>query len=301
MKNLTVTFWKNTLATLLALLLALLAFGAAWAGGWAVISVEPLPDSVQPGQPFMIDFTVLQHGQTPMVGLDPAPSLSFSSADEQVWTFAAEEQAQPGRYQAEVTLPVAGSWDWQITAFTVTQAMPPVQVADSQAGQTAAAATAFTPTAALLPPLLLTAGALLLLGAGIYLRRRPARQLTPLLLILAVALAAGALLSGGQAQANEPGTETAVKNEASLVEQGNGIFTRRGCITCHAHAQAQIPAAFAIDVGPDLTNYQSSPDFLRRWLADPQALRPQTYMPDLGLQQKEIEALIVFLNQAASP
>jgi hypothetical protein len=38
------------------------------------------------------------------------------------------------------------------------------------------------------------------------------------------------------------------------------------------------------------------PDFLRSWLKDPRAVRPNTQMPDLGLKQAEIEALIAFLN-----
>jgi len=34
---------------------------------------------------------------------------------------------------------------------------------------------------------------------------------------------------------------------------------------------------------------------VRSWLKDPRAIRPNTAMPDLGLRQEEIEALLAFL------
>jgi len=40
---------------------------------------------------------------------------------------------------------------------------------------------------------------------------------------------------------------------------------------------------------PGLTHYRPDPEFLRRWLKDPKAIRPATEMPTLGLQQDEIE------------
>jgi cytochrome c1 len=48
--------------------------------------------------------------------------------------------------------------------------------------------------------------------------------------------------------------------------------------------------------GPDLAGYRADPVFLRRWLRDPQAVRPATRMPDLGLSDAEIEALSAFLE-----
>jgi hypothetical protein len=51
---------------------------------------------------------------------------------------------------------------------------------------------------------------------------------------------------------------------------------------------------------PDLTRYQPNPDFVRRWLREPQAVRPGTIMPDLNLSEDEIEALLAFLQTNTS-
>ena len=47
---------------------------------------------------------------------------------------------------------------------------------------------------------------------------------------------------------------------------------------------------------PDLTNVRLNADYLRQWLNDPSALKPDTAMPTLGLKSDEIEALIAFLK-----
>jgi mono/diheme cytochrome c family protein len=83
---------------------------------------------------------------------------------------------------------------------------------------------------------------------------------------------------------------------------GKALFLAKGCATCHQHAAVQ--TSYRVSIGPDLTNYTNSPEFLRRWLADPQSVRPQTapafgpsnVMPNLHLGPDEIEALIAFLN-----
>lgn len=88
-------------------------------------------------------------------------------------------------------------------------------------------------------------------------------------------------------------------------DEGKALFLAKGCATCHQHAAVQTSYGFSI--GPDLTNYTNSPEFLRRWLADPQSVRPQTapafgpsnVMPNLHLSPDEIEALIAFLNSNA--
>jgi cytochrome c oxidase subunit 2 len=91
----------------------------------------------------------------------------------------------------------------------------------------------------------------------------------------------------------------------SQAEQGKALFLAKGCATCHQHAAVQTD--YRVAIGPDLTHYSNSPEFLRRWLADPQSVRPQTapaygpsgVMPNLHLSPDEIEALIAFLNSDA--
>ena len=46
---------------------------------------------------------------------------------------------------------------------------------------------------------------------------------------------------------------------------------------------------------PNLSNYQGTAEFLRTWLKDPRAIRTDAEMPNLGLKETEIEALITFL------
>ena len=48
---------------------------------------------------------------------------------------------------------------------------------------------------------------------------------------------------------------------------------------------------------PDLTDYDPDPGFVRVWLRDPEAVRPGTRMPNLGLSEEEIAALLAFLEE----
>ena len=52
---------RRSLLSTLLVLLALPAFAFA-AGGWAIITVEDLPEYLVADQPTEISFTVLQHG-----------------------------------------------------------------------------------------------------------------------------------------------------------------------------------------------------------------------------------------------
>jgi cytochrome c2 len=83
------------------------------------------------------------------------------------------------------------------------------------------------------------------------------------------------------------------------VAYGRALFLAKGCVTCHHHG-AFPRSGFGSDSGiPDLTTYRWTAEFLRTWLKDPAAIRPNTDMPNLGLKQDEIEALIAFLSAGA--
>jgi len=82
------------------------------------------------------------------------------------------------------------------------------------------------------------------------------------------------------------------------VAQGVALFRAKGCVSCHHHAAVEGSWG---SVGPDLTAYDADPAFLSRWLRDPAAVRPNTLMPNLGLEQDEIEALIAFLESESGP
>jgi cytochrome c2 len=283
------TLWGG----LAALAAALLLLAPALAGNWAVISVETLVTEIQAGKPLTIQFTVLQHGNKPMSDLTPAIQ-AINAASGAHLTFDALPLGQPGRYAAEITLPEPGRWDWSIQAFTMNQVMPPITVT---AASTANAVSSPTPAGSLAAGL----AALALGGAAVWLRRTSAARLAPGL--LAIALLAGLFAGLLGLQASGRSTARAAQREQgsaadtpTSASYGDALFTAKGCVTCHTNARASIPAEFSIDIGPNLTKYKANPEYLHLWLQDPQAVRPDTYMPNLHLSSAEIDALIAFLN-----
>lgn len=87
---------------------------------------------------------------------------------------------------------------------------------------------------------------------------------------------------------------------------GRALFQYKGCASCHRHdgldlARVSVADAdrfFAGVIGaPDLTHYRPDPAFVRQWLRDPEAVRPNTDMPNLNLSEEEIEALLAFLEE----
>lgn len=110
----------------------------------------------------------------------------------------------------------------------------------------------------------------------------------------------GALTACAQVQTvSAPPTPTV---QAASAERGKVMFVDKGCITCHVNNRAQTgERVFTMEGIPNLTNYQNDPAFLRRWLADPQAVRPSTTMPNLQLSASEIDDLIAFINAPREP
>lgn len=81
---------------------------------------------------------------------------------------------------------------------------------------------------------------------------------------------------------------------AQLEQRGMALFSAKGCTSCHVHSR--IHGSGRIGIGPELSNWHGDPAFLVRWLADPQAIRPGTGMPNLHLTDDEIDALVAFLT-----
>jgi mono/diheme cytochrome c family protein len=73
-------------------------------------------------------------------------------------------------------------------------------------------------------------------------------------------------------------------------ERGRRLFAAKGCVTCHVDIQN----------GPNLTGRRYDAGWLARFLADPQRVRPapvgKPTMPTLGLDGREIAALVAFVN-----
>jgi len=87
--------------------LVLLAGIAASPGGWAVITVEDLPDYVVAGQPVTLTFSVRQHGVTLLSGLKGRVEAEAGRLEA---TVAAAPGNAAGRYTATMTFPQAGEW-----------------------------------------------------------------------------------------------------------------------------------------------------------------------------------------------
>src|SRR5919197_1411768 len=68
---------------------------AALAGGWAVTTLDALPQQMQAGQTNRIGFMMRQHGVQPI-------------------TFGTIAEGGPGHYVAEVTFPHDGEWVWYV-------------------------------------------------------------------------------------------------------------------------------------------------------------------------------------------
>lgn len=90
-------------------LLAATAF-ARYAGGWAVVSVQDLPDYAVAGQPLTLTYTVRQHGYNLLSDLRGSVAARSGNARVDV---NAKPTGQPGTYSATLTLPNAG--DWSVT------------------------------------------------------------------------------------------------------------------------------------------------------------------------------------------
>jgi cytochrome c oxidase subunit 2 len=89
----------------------------------------------------------------------------------------------------------------------------------------------------------------------------------------------------------------------AIAQAGEQLFVQRGCVGCHAIAGTAAQA----EVGPNLTHFGSrqtlaagildnAPDNLARWLKNPQAVKPGSLMPNLGLPDDDITALVAYLQ-----
>jgi cytochrome c2 len=85
-------------------------------------------------------------------------------------------------------------------------------------------------------------------------------------------------------------------------DRGRVTISEAGCGSCH-----RIPGVVNADayVGPPLDAWSrrsfiagtlvNRPDELARWLRDPQAIRPGSGMPDLGLDERQIADIVEYL------
>jgi len=289
-------FSRFRIALGFALLLSLVIAIPAFAGGWAVITLDELPGDVVAGEPLTVGFTVLQHGRTPMSDL--APSIIANSKEEK-FVVLAEPEGKPGHYTAVLTFPKEGDWSWSIQAFTMEQPMPVLSVA-AAASQPVVKT---EPVPAVLSPLLIVRGlAFGFMFAGLILAYRLKSRLALVLTVAALLIGVASFVTGSavaEAEAqSKPSSNAFPDPSLSQVELGEQLFVAKGCITCHVNNKvANASQYWTIDMGAtNLTKFTGSPEVLRLRLKDPASVKSDTKMPNLGLKETEIEALIAFIN-----
>lgn len=124
------------------------------------------------------------------------------------------------------------------------------------------------------------------------------RRLLPVLL---VALLAGTNIVGCT-RGDSPRAESPALASAGSPSAGRDAIVVHGCGSCHRIPG--IPNANSL-VGPPLDSWSgrsfiagtlpNSQENLRRWLDDPQDLRPGSAMPDLDLSDDEIADITAYL------
>jgi cytochrome c2 len=276
----------------LTLLLALAFTITALAGGWAVITLDELPGEVAANQPLEIGFMVRQHGVTPLEGQSPVITAKLAGSSEAVIVRASEE-GEVGHYAATLTLPQAGEWLWNIEAFGAPQPMPALTVVDS-----AWAATKSEPITSNSNFLSLLTGGIGLIGVigGLLALQRKVRWAAAFVVAGLLVSGAGFVSAADQPKAELEAKEPVAASIPSQVELGHDLFIAKGCMVCHSHSETNRIREFGVDMGPDLTNFTASPEYLRLWLKVPSAAKSTAQMPTLGLSDAEIEALIAFIN-----
>lgn len=294
-------FTRSRISLVLALLLSTIFAIPAFAGGWAVITLDVLPSGVVAGEPLTIGFTVLQHGKTPMTGLSPTIVASLYKDEELIVT--AKPEGKPGHYTATLTFPREGDWQWSIQAFTMDQRMPMLSVAPPMAAAVPAPVEASSMALFASPMILGSLGVFVmgLAGAMIGLRRRsrPVMAVTLLCLLAGIVLLIAGAVTASRVEAQSksaPGVKP--DNSLSQVELGRQLFLAKGCITCHYNSKANASSEYwTIEMGaPNLSNFSASPEALFLRLKDPASVKSDTKMPNLALTEVEIEALIAFIN-----
>jgi hypothetical protein len=123
----------NSCRFLIPALLTFLIVTTVRAGGWAIVTVNELPDYVMSGKPLILTFAVRQHGVTLLDGLKPSVRATASGRGE------ARAMALPtgkaGEYTATLTFPAAGAWTIRVeSGFNANDpTLPVVHVIDKEA------------------------------------------------------------------------------------------------------------------------------------------------------------------------
>lgn len=294
-------FSKFRFALGLSLIFTFIFAIPAFAGGWAVITLDEVPTGIVAGEPITIGFTVLQHGKTPMNDL--APTITANLDKEQEFVVDAKPDGKPGHYTATVTFPKDGDWMWSINAFGMEQLMPALNVSASTVAMSGEPVVMSDPVKAsmsMINVVRLSALGIGLIGLVIAFRRKSrfAWALTVFCLLIGVgSFVAAPAVQKVEAQGKSSSNVVSKESSLSQVELGRQLFVAKGCITCHTNNKVENASKYWVsNAGPNLTSFSASPEVLHIRLKNPVDAKSDTQMPNLHLSETEIEALIAFIN-----
>jgi cytochrome c5 len=101
------------------------------------------------------------------------------------------------------------------------------------------------------------------------------------------------------------GSPLAVSAASGSVARGKRLLTERACVSCHQVSGAGLPpppknepAVRTLGLAPDLrfARERSTPETIARWLLDPQRVKHDAVMPNLGLAADDARDLAAFLS-----
>jgi cytochrome c oxidase subunit 2 len=267
-----------------------------------MVTLDSLPVAPHAGETIRLGFVVRQHGVTPVNTVQPY-LLAYNAETGDRLEIEAVQEGPIGHFVVEVVFPSAGKWTWEIRPEPFGPA--PWQFEPLIVGPAQSAPVQTSPAPAARPwPAGWLAGLALLAGGGLLVAMRQKRLAMKAGVIgitgLLVASGVMVLRSPALVAPDEAGGAPVEVARAGLLldpAYGRALFLAKGCTACHMHDQVSRSAPGPV-IGPNLTNYQADPNFVRQWLRNPQSIRPNTEMPNLGLSEADIDALIAFLSPA---
>jgi hypothetical protein len=84
------------------------------AGGWAVTTMDSVPEDLIAGKTYELGYTVRQHGDKPVDGMDTSIVIRPADGSTAAMVFQGTPDGQPGHYVAQVTFPTSGDWSWEV-------------------------------------------------------------------------------------------------------------------------------------------------------------------------------------------
>ena len=111
-------WWYRVAAGVACATVALFALaGSALAGGWAVTTIDALPEGgFQAGTSYRLGYMIRQHGQMPFDGAKTSIRINSATTGESR-VFPGSPDGPAGHYVAEVTFPSEGEWSWEVSQY----------------------------------------------------------------------------------------------------------------------------------------------------------------------------------------